>query len=211
MNNPTHNQLIHRFRHFLFVYKKEQLVGYLYFEKGQHQFAYSSHYLSQKEPKPVSLDLPLTERFIVSERMFNVFEQVIPEGQDRKLLEKKAGSANDFDLLPLLKDIYGDLQFSKTALQFDEKADSFTYANVKAEILGENDFPNVLDMALDIEEKTLFPPNNNQLKNFRPSGLSGFQHKLSVVMNDNTIRQPNKNEESLCPRHHYFIKPYHPG
>jgi serine/threonine-protein kinase HipA len=203
----THNQLISpQSRHFLFVYKKEQLVGYLYFEKGQHQFAYDSHYLCQQEAKPVSLDLPLTERVFVSERMFNVFEQVIPEGQDRKILEKKAGSANDFDLLPLLRDIYGDLQFSKTALQFDDKADSFTYANVKAEILGENDFPNVLNMALDIEEKTLFPPNNNQLKNFRPSGLSGFQHKLSVVMDDNTIRQPNPNEESQ-----YFIKPFHPS
>jgi len=102
MNKPTHN-LPPQSRHFLFVYKKEQLVGYLYFEKGQHQFTYDSHYLSQKEPKPVSLDLPLTERFIVSERMFNVFEQVIPEGQDRKILEKKAGSANDFELLPLLR------------------------------------------------------------------------------------------------------------
>ncbi len=191
---------------FLFVYKKEQLVGYLYFEKGQHEFVYDTRYLCQEKAKPVSLDLPLTEKFFVSERLFNVFEQVIPEGQDRKILEKKAGSANDFELLPLLKDIYGDLQFSKTPLQFDDKADSFTYANVKAEILGENDFPNVLDMILKIEDKTLFPPNNNHLKDFRPSGLSGFQHKLSVVMDNNTIRQPNKNEESQ-----YFIKPYHPS
>ncbi|MEN8221330.1 MAG: HipA N-terminal domain-containing protein [Pseudomonadota bacterium] len=89
MNNPTHNQLIPRFRHFLFVYKKEQLVGYLYFEKGQHQFTYDSHYLCQQEAKPVSLDLLLTKMVFVSERMFNVFEQVISEGQDRKLLEKK--------------------------------------------------------------------------------------------------------------------------
>ncbi|MEK8021462.1 MAG: type II toxin-antitoxin system HipA family toxin [Candidatus Parabeggiatoa sp.] len=211
MNNPitTDKPFIppqFDFRHFLWVYKKEQFVGSLYFEKGQHHFAYDSDYLSQEDAKPVSLDLPLTERAFVSERMFNAFEQVIPEGQDRKLLEKKADSANDFDLLPLLNDIYGDLQFSKTALQFDEKVDSFTYANVKAEILGENDFPNVLDRALKIEDKILFPPNNNHLKSFRPSGLSGFQHKLSVVMADNGIRQPNKNEAS-----HYFIKPYHPS
>lgn len=207
MNNLTSKQLIppqSGFSHFLFVYKKEQLVGYLSFEKGQHEFAYDIDYLCQEEAKPVSLDLPLTERVFVSERMFNVFEQVIPEGQDRKLLEKKVGSANDFELLPLLKDIYGDLQFSKTALLFDEKVDSFTYANVKAEVLGDYGFPNVLDKALKIEDNTLFPPNNNHFKYFRPSGLSGFQHKLSVVMDENTIRQPIKNEES-----HYFIKPYH--
>ncbi len=209
MNNPitTNNQLPQSsFRNFLFIYKKEQLVGYLSFDKGQHQFVYDNHYLCQKEAKPVSLDLPLTEIVFMSERMFNVFEQVIPEGQDRKLLEKQAGSANDFDLLPLLNDIYGDLQFSKTALQFDEKADFFSFTDVKVEILGENDFPNVLNMELKIEDKILFPPNQNPLKSFRPSGLSGFQHKLSVVMANNSIRQPNKNEES-----HYFIKPYHPS
>jgi serine/threonine-protein kinase HipA len=66
----------------------------------------------------------------------------------------------------------------------------------------------VLNLAIHIDEKTLFPPNTQPLKNFRPSGLSCFQHKLSVVINNNDtiIRQPHKNEES-----HYFIKPYHPA
>ena len=192
----------------MFVYKKNQLVGYLKFERGQHQFVYDNEYLCQMDAKPVSPEMPLTDTVLISERMFNAFEQVIPEGLDRKLLEKQAGSANDFDLLPLLKDIYGDLQFSKTALLPEalEKCPPFNYAAFKADILGNNGFPNVLAMAIQIDDKTLFPPNTVPVKNFRPSGLSGFQHKLSVVINDNhtIIRLPNKNEES-----HYFIKPYH--
>jgi HipA-like protein len=89
----------------MFVYKKNQLVGYLNFKGGQHTFTYDNDYLCQEDAKPVSPDIPLTDTVLVSERMFNVFEQVIPEGQDRKILEKQAGSANDFDLLPLLKDM----------------------------------------------------------------------------------------------------------
>jgi serine/threonine-protein kinase HipA len=191
----------------MFVYKKTQLVGYLNFEKGVHEFAYDCDYLCQAEAKPVSVDMPLDTAVLVSERLFNVFEQVIPEGQDRKLLEKQARSANDFDLLPFLKDIYGDLQFSKTKLQFDDKVYFYqlNYGDLKAEILGENTFPNVLNMVVQIDDNILFPASDNNVTNFRPSGLSGFQHKLSVVINGNVIRQPTKHEES-----HYFIKPYHP-
>jgi serine/threonine-protein kinase HipA len=194
--------------HQIFVYKKNQLIGYLKFEQGQHQFSYNKKYFFEPNAKPISPDMPLTDTVLISERMFNVFEQVIPEGTDRKILEKQAGSANDFDLLPLLNDIYGDLQFSKTALAVEKpkKCEPFNYAALKAEILEHNRFPNVLPMTIQIDDKTLFPPNTALIKNFRPSGLSGFQHKLSVIINDNhkIIRQPNPNEES-----HYFIKPYH--
>jgi hypothetical protein len=34
--------------------------------------------------------MALTEEILHSEKLFNVFEQLIPEGQDRKILEKKS-------------------------------------------------------------------------------------------------------------------------
>ncbi|MDM8558538.1 HipA domain-containing protein [Candidatus Parabeggiatoa sp. HSG14] len=77
-------------QNFLFVYKKDRLVGYLNFDGKQYEFVYDSNYLSQSNAKPISLDMLLTDTVFVSEKIFNVFEQVIPEGIDRKLLEKKA-------------------------------------------------------------------------------------------------------------------------
>jgi serine/threonine-protein kinase HipA len=194
-------------QNFLFVYKKEWLVGYLNFDGKHHEFVYDDNYLAQPNAKPISLDMPLTDTVFGSEGMFSVFEQVIPEGQDRKLLEKKAGSANEFDLLLFLNHIYGDLQFSQIPRQFQEKEkfQPFNYVDVKTDILGKNEFPNVLGMAIEIDDNVLFPPNNNHLNNFQPSGLSGFQHKLSIVINDKIIRQPKKDETS-----EYFMKPYYP-
>lgn len=188
----------------MFIYKKTQLVGYLSFKQGEYQFIYDKQYLSKQEAKPLSPDLVLTETIFSSEKIFTVFEQVIPEGENRKRLERKAKSANDFDLLPYLTDIYGDLQFSKTPLVFDdENSSEFNYAEVKTEILAENSFPNVLNLEITIDDEKLFPSHNTNLNTFYPSGLSGFQNKLPIIMNDKTIRYPQKNEASV-----YFLKPY---
>ncbi len=60
-------------------------------------------------------------------------------------MEKKANSANDFDLLPWLQHVYGDLQFSRTSLQLDQNNNyTIDYADIKNEILGTNNFPNIL-------------------------------------------------------------------
>jgi serine/threonine-protein kinase HipA len=202
MSQPSH------FRNFLYVYQKHQLIGYLNFQGGYYEFAYDSDYLCQDEAGPLSPELILTDAVFSSERLFNVFEQVIPEGVDRNILENQADSANDFDLLPLLKNIYGDLAFFQTKPKWEEieKYRSPRYVEVKTEILSENTFPNVLNLDIKIDEKTLFPPNLLPAKHFRPSGLSGFQHKFSVVMNHKLIRLPEKNE--ACQ---YFMKPYSPA
>lgn len=194
----------------LLVYKKHQMVGYLYFPRGpygsRYEFLYANEYLGQAAAEPLAVDLPLTTGLLTAESIFQVFEQVIPEGLDRKLLEIKAKSANDFDLLPWLQEVYGDLQFAKTKLPVNGEARvlSFNYAEVKAEILGENTFPNVLNLALKIDDCVLFPVGL-QIKQFRPSGLSGFQHKLSVVMNHHQVRQVQAKEKG---RSEYFLKPY---
>jgi len=192
------------FENFLFVYKKNQLVAYLNFEKGQYSLSYDSNYLAKASP--ISPQMALTEEILHSEKMFNVFEQLIPEGQDRKILEKQAGSANDFDLLPFLQHIYGDLQFSKTALAPKNYSQTIHYSDIKNEMLGKNTFPNLFKLEIHIDDNTLFPEANaldKVIKSFTPSGLSGFQHKLSIVLNGKTIRQPKEGEAA-----YYFMKPY---
>jgi len=195
------------FDNYLFVYKQEQLIGYLNFDKGLYQFAYDNHYLCQPEAVALSPTMDLTET-ILEKEIFHVFEQLIPEGIDRKLLEKQAGSANDFDLFPLLQHIYGDFQFSRTP-KFTNKHYSHQvhYADIKDKLLGKNTFPNILAMEIQIDDNVLFP-EINELEQviFAPSGLSGYQHKFSVVLKNNIIRQAEANESA-----YYFIKPYHPN
>jgi serine/threonine-protein kinase HipA len=204
-------QLIHPQTHFqnvLFVYKKNQLVGYLNFDKGQHEFVYDTNYLCQPEALPVSPNMALTEALFSREKMFNVFERLIPEGLDRKILEKKAGTTNDFDLLPLLQQVYGDLQFSKTRLTNENDSHPIIYTDVKDDILGNHAFPNILNMEIHIDDNALFPESKELDKvaeHFTPTGLSGVQHKLSIVFDDNIIRQPREGEMA-----HYFMKPYSP-
>jgi len=194
------------FDNFLFVYKKNQLVAYLNFEKGQHSFAYDSNYLCQAQASPISPKMALTEEILHSEKLFNVFEQLIPEGQDRQILEKQADSANDFDLLPFLQHLYGDLQFSKTALAPKNDFRSIHYSDIKNQMLGKNSFPNIFKLEIRIDDNSLFPEAkalDKAIKSFTPSGLSGFQHKLSIVLNGETIRQPKEGEVA-----YYFMKPY---
>jgi len=187
----------------LSVYKKNIVVGYLGFDGKTYSFVYDHNYLCKTDAEPVSPKMPLTDKIEYSQKLFNVFEQLIPEGRDRKILEKKANSANDFDLLPWLQHVYGDLQFSRTSLQDFYKVD---YVDLKNEILATNSFPNILDMEIQIDDKAVFPEQSDiyEIANkFTPSGLSGFQHKLSVVLDNNVIRQPQYNELS-----EYFMKPY---
>jgi serine/threonine-protein kinase HipA len=212
IGSDKHYQLMHPkhyFEHYLFVYKQEHLIGYLSFDKGIYQFAYDTHYLCQAEAQPLSPTVDLTERILENE-FFPVFEQLIPEGTDRKILEQKVGSANDFDLLPLLQHIYGDFQFSKTPLQFHKPyTHSIRYTDIKDELLGHNIFPNVLDRAIEIDETILFPDRNELqavTKIVEPSGLSGYQHKLSIVLKNKRIRQAEANDKAC-----HFIKPYHPN
>ena len=196
------------FYNYLFVYKQNQLIGYLNFDKGLYKFAYDSDYLCQPDAVALSPTMDLTETILENE-IFLIFEQFIPEGTDKKLLEIKADSANDFDLLPLLQHVYSDFQFSRTPLKFDKHySHQILYADIKDKMLGENIFPNILTMEIHIHNNILFPDEHGLSeisKTFPPSGLSGYQHKFSIVLENNLIRQAKPNEIA-----NYFIKPYHP-
>jgi serine/threonine-protein kinase HipA len=197
------------FDNYLFVYKQKQLIGYLNFEKGLYQFVYDSDYLCHPEAVALSPTMDLTDIILVENKIFNVFEQLIPEGIDRKLLERKANSANDFDLLLFLQHIYGDFQFSKTPLQFDKYySHQIHYADIKNKLLGQNIFPNILNLEIRLDDKVLFPNQNGliEVSQIFPSGLSGYQHKFSVIVENNLIRQAEANENA-----YYFFKPYHPN
>ncbi len=204
-------QLIHPrnyFDNYLFVYKQKHLIGYLNFIQGTYQFAYDSDYLCHPNAVALSPIMDLTEKILTGE-IFYLFEQIIPEGTDKQLLEFQANSANDFDLLPLLHHIYGDFQFSRTPLEFEKPySHHIIYANIKDKLLGYNDFPNILNVDIHIDNKLLFPEKQGLSESsqiYPPSGLSGYQHKFSVILEEKILRKAKENEKA-----YYFIKPYQP-
>ncbi|MCP4698623.1 MAG: type II toxin-antitoxin system HipA family toxin [Gammaproteobacteria bacterium] len=194
---------------YLIVYKKEHLSGYLYFSEGKHHFFYDLNYLCAEDAQPLSPVLELQTQVFSAEKLFPAFSQILPEGKDRKLLERKAETANDIDLLLWLNQIYGDLHFIRGEEKKTYRAKTVIephYKTVKRKILGSHDFPNILNLKIQINPDVLFPDNSSLIQSvqaYAPSGLSGFQHKLSVVLDADVLREAKENETSC-----FFMKPY---
>jgi len=91
---------------------------------------------------------------------------------------------------------------------FEKKIKTESYLLRKERILGKNSFPNVYEFEVDLDQKSLFPHeymNDDEITKIRTISLSGYQHKLQVVIEDGAIRIPQESQEV-----EYFIKPYHP-
>jgi len=151
---------------------------------------------------PISLDT-YTQR-----TCFVDFEECLPEGIDKKILIEKTGNATDFFLLEHNNYSSNDLIFSVKELYFEKAIKAQNYLVSKDKILGKNKFPNVLSLEINLDKKTLFPSefmaDTEQVKQIRTMSLSGYQHKLQVIIENNKMRIPKDGENVL-----YFIKPYH--
>lgn len=65
-----------------------ELAGWLSEDENGYNFQYSPAYLQLKNPKPVSLTLPLQEKEFISKVMFSFFDGLIPEGWLLDIAEK---------------------------------------------------------------------------------------------------------------------------
>ncbi len=152
----------------------------------------------------------LSEKINTSKELFPVFENMLPENEQLKLLKSKKHISSQIEILLYLTNIHGTYEFynekdflvqSKARKQKDEKP--FIFEDKKAEIL-DNDyiFPNILDdYSLDIKNSILHPDGlmNNT------TGLSGIQYKLSITKDDinKTIKEGDGSKNSS-----YLMKPY---
>ena len=57
-----------------------QIAGWLIQDENGYHFKYDPAYLSQTNPKPISLTLPLQEKVFTSNVLFPFFDGLIPEG-----------------------------------------------------------------------------------------------------------------------------------
>lgn len=67
---------------------ENQLAGILTQNDEGYHFEYDKVYLSQENPKPVSLTLPLQEDLYSSQVLFPFFDGLIPEGWLLEIAEK---------------------------------------------------------------------------------------------------------------------------
>lgn len=66
----------------------KELAGWLREDENGYLFQYAPSYLQMKDPKPVSLTLPLQENEFTSKVLFSFFDGLIPEGWLLDIAEK---------------------------------------------------------------------------------------------------------------------------
>ncbi len=70
------------------VYMYNLFAGNLIEDENGYSFKYDTNYLSSKNPEPISLTLPISEKLYKSNVMFSFFDGLIPEGWLLEIAEK---------------------------------------------------------------------------------------------------------------------------
>lgn len=186
--------------HQYIVFNSGEKSGKLSFGNGEYTFVYDNNYKGEEFE---GLNKSSTNR---SSELFPFFENLIPEYERReKLLQGK----EDLGLvLEELSNSHGALDFipmsevHKYVSNYGKRA---SWVSVKNEILQDNDFPNLLDFELLIDDDILDAESNTE-----HSDLSGFQTKIDVEIDFKTkqIKESDSAEYLLKPRnkkkHNYF-------
>ena len=190
---------------FLYIYKHNIIIGQLYKLEDRYRFYYDSQYLSMYTQEIPTLKLSVEAYDF--ENIPAVFEENIPEGINREILETTHQIADEFEILALMDDNIGDLCFSKSKEKcFIEEDIASNYLSSLDEILGKNPKINLLeDFIIEIADKELFPDNYDlsKVELQQTQGISGFQYKKLVNI-DFKKRTIATNEKS----HEYILKPF---
>ena len=202
------NAFYEQFQELLYIYQNQILVGYLGYDYQTYCFTYDTNYLTAGK-YIAKFQMPFSFETFIQESCFVDFEECLPEGIDRKILIDKVGNATEFFLLAHNDYSKNDLIFSSQLLEFASELKPQSYLVNKEQILGKNKFPNILKYNIDIDDISLFPTLHmdeaEELKHVRTMSLSGYQHKLQVVVDGDKIRTPKNSEDA-----NFFIKPYDP-
>ena len=200
------NDVISNYRRFEFIYvvKDNEIAGILFKLSDRYRFYYDNEFLINKSKPIPSLDLQILP--FDFNNIPAVFEENIPEGINREILETTSRTADEFQILTMLEDNIGDLSFTKTREIVNNKSSNPSYLSSLNEILGSNPKINVLkDLVVDIEDEILFPDGYDisKLEIKKAHGISGFQYKKLV-----NIDTDNKKIVLDDSAHAYILKPY---
>jgi serine/threonine-protein kinase HipA len=155
------------------VLKDGLIVGELSFGDGKHYFKYDTAYKGKE-----LLGLKNDDTIQSSIKLFNVFENLIPESHRREKhidIDKYEELANS---LVNLLNTHGSYDFVYTYELFKYKKaydKRPNWISVKNKILGENSYPNILPYSLDIDQNILEDKVSQDY-----SSLSGYQNKIDI-------------------------------
>ena len=154
----------------LAVIKNDLLIGKLSYGNGAYSFEYDAQYKGT-ELTGISRD----DKMKVP-NLYPIFENLLPEYERRdKLLSIVADSA---DILSLLYNVQGDFRFISYYELFKYKSTSQArpaWHTVKHKILGENNYPNLIEAEILISDEILEEASEKE-----HSSLSGYQHKIDI-------------------------------
>lgn len=172
----------------LAVLKNGSHIGTLIFGNGHYDFAYEKGY--------EDLLFGISSANNTSSELYAIFENLIPEHDRRAKLTK--GFKELGSVLIELDNAHGDFKFIPLQDLFKYKSPIEkrpSWLENKHKILGENDYPNIIEAKISIEEDVL-----NDTSSTEHSNLSGYQHKIDVDFVNNEIT------ESIN-KAHYLLKP----
>ncbi len=179
----------------LHVYMNGYEVGeYRHLKNGGQEFLYSESWLDKRElAVPLSLSLPLTERRHAGVRVYNYFENLLPE--NKKILERMQArfgteSNRPFDLLSHIgRDCVGAIQLlTERGEQNVKKIEGITLGNE--------------DLADDLRKYKTAPLGMTEDSDFRIS-LAGAQEKSAYLFHDGRWKRP----VGATPTTHIFKQP----
>ncbi len=192
---------------FIFVYKNSERAGLLVQRGDDYLFVYDSLYLIDNTNEIPTL--PFSLEPIQSDILFPIFEENLPEGVNKDIMEISMRKSNDLDKLASLTHNIGDLHFSfsdKKTSQKENKGVKQSYLANIDKILGTNTFPNILkEFSIELTEEEIFPEGSKltAIKQQDMSGISGFQYKKLMAI-DYEKHQIFKDELLRG----YIFKPY---
>ena len=200
------NDIVSNYRRFEFIYvvKNDEIAGILFKLKDRYRFYYENEFLINKSKAIPTLNLQI--KAFDFDNIPPVFEENIPEGINREILETTSKTADEFHILTMLEDNIGDLYFSKTKDIENTTFSNPSYLSSLNEILANNPKINVLNnFTVDIEDSLLFPDGYDISKQEmrKAHGISGFQYKK--LINIDFEKRNIKLDDSA---HAYILKPY---
>ncbi len=191
---------------FLYVHKDAEVAGYFIKLKENYRFIYSSKFLINLSKGIATIPLDVKAYDYVE--LPPVFEENIPEGINRDILETNTKESDEFELLLKLEDNIGDLNFSKSSETFSsELQKGESYLSLLADILATNEKIEVLNgIDIKLDEIHLFPENYDltKLAIQKSDGISGFQYKKLV--NLDFEKKEISAEDGKAKE--YILKPY---
>jgi len=179
----------------LFIYMNGYEVGeYIQRHSGAQEFIYSDSWLEQGGAAiPLSLSLPLTDKVHKGDRVYNYFDNLLPDSMDiRNRIQAQFGATTNqpFDLLSQIgRDCVGAIQLVSERAEVDVKKIEGTPLSDK-------------EIAQELRNYKTLPLGMSRDQAFRIS-IAGAQEKTALLMQNGKWQRPS----GATPTTHIFKLP----